>query len=94
MSGPTPATPADPADPADPSDPSDLAHPPRVPHVPHVPGLPEIGQRASIRLFEPEGGYRDLLGILESPTTIRKKDGSLITFDPGRIFLWKVVPPK
>ena len=85
MSGPTPA---------DPSDPSDLAHPPRVPHVPHVPGLPEIGQRASIRLFEPEGGYRDLLGILESPTTIRKKDGSLITFDPGRIFLWKVVPPK
>lgn len=88
MCGPTPA------DPADPSDPSDLAHPPRVPHVPHVPGLPEIGQRASIRLFEPEGGYRDLLGILESPTTIRKKDGSLITFDPGRIFLWKVVPPK
>ena len=85
MSGPTPA---------DPSDPSDLAHPPRVPHVPHVPGLPEIGQRASIRLFEPEGGFRDLLGILESPTTIRKKDGSLITFDPGRIFLWKVVPPK
>jgi hypothetical protein len=79
MSGPTPA---------DPSDPSDLAHPPRVP------GLPEIGQRASIRLFEPEGGFRDLLGILESPTTIRKKDGSLITFDPGRIFLWKVVPPK
>ena len=88
MSRPTPA------DPADPADPSDLAHPPRVPHVPHVPGLPEIGQRASIRLFEPEGGYRDLLGILESPTTIRKKDGSLITFDPGRIFLWKVVPPK
>lgn len=85
MSGPTPA---------DPADPSNLAHPPRVPHVPHVPGLPEIGQRASIRLFEPEGGYRDLLGILESPTTIRKKDGSLITFDPGRIFLWKVVPPK
>jgi cysteinyl-tRNA synthetase len=62
--------------------------------VPHVPGLPEIGQRASIRLFEPEGGFRDLLGILESPTTIRKKDGSLITFDPDRIFLWKVVPPK
>ena len=85
MSGPTPA---------DPADPSNLAHPPRVPHVPHVPGLPEIGQRASIRLFDPEGGYRDLLGILESPTTIRKKDGSLITFDPGRIFLWKVVPPK
>ncbi len=85
MSGPTPA---------DPADPSNLAHPPRVPHVSHVPGLPEIGQRASIRLFEPEGGFRDLLGILESPTTIRKKDGSLITFDPGRIFLWKVVPPK
>ncbi|MEI6762767.1 MAG: hypothetical protein WCL26_00855 [Actinomycetes bacterium] len=59
---------------------------------PDLPGEPEQGQRASIRLFEPEGGFRDLLGTLESPTTIRKKDGSLVTFDPNRIFVWKIVP--
>ncbi|MEI8149003.1 MAG: hypothetical protein WCG53_00445 [Actinomycetes bacterium] len=52
----------------------------------------EIGHRVSIRLFDPEGGFRDLLGHLESVTEVRKKDGSLITFDPARIALWKVVP--
>lgn len=52
----------------------------------------EVGQRVSIRLFDPEGGFRDLLGVLISPTTIRKKDGSEVSFDPARIFLWKIVP--
>ena len=52
----------------------------------------EIGRRVSIRLFDPEGGMRDLLGHLESLTQVRKKDGSLVTFDPARIALWKEVP--
>jgi hypothetical protein len=55
------------------------------------PSEDEIGHRVSIRLFDPEGGFRDLLGYLESLTQVRKKDGSLITFDPARIALWKVV---
>jgi hypothetical protein len=62
---------------------------------PDLPGQPEVGQRLSIRLFDSEhlsGGFRDLLGYLESPTTIRKKDGTLVEFDPTRIFIWKVVP--
>jgi hypothetical protein len=46
----------------------------------------------SIRLFDDEGGFRDLLGRLESPTHVRKKDGTLREFDPLKIFLWKVVP--
>ena len=58
------------------------------------PSAAQIGQRVSIRLHDPEGGYRDLLGILESATQVRKKDGSLITFDPTKIAMWKVVPPK
>jgi hypothetical protein len=52
----------------------------------------EIGHRVSIRLFDPEGGLRDLLGYLETATAVRKKDGSLVTFDPARIAIWKVVP--
>jgi hypothetical protein len=59
---------------------------------PDLPGVPEQGQKVSIRLFEPEGGFRDLLGILESPTTVRKKDGSIHSFEHRRVFAWKVVP--
>ena len=58
------------------------------------PSAAQIGQRVSIRLHDPEGGYRDLLGTLESLTQVRKKDGSLVTFDPVKIAMWKVVPPK
>ena len=61
----------------------------RIP--PDLPTAAEVGHRVSIRLFDPEGGFRDLLGYLESPIDIRKKDGSLVRFEPGRIFSWKVV---
>ena len=57
------------------------------------PGETEIGKRLTIRLFLDEGGFRDLLGYLESPTAIRKKDGSLAEFDPAHIFVWRVVEP-
>lgn len=58
------------------------------------PSASQIGQRVSIRLHDPAGGYRDILGILESESTVRKKDGSLISFDPVKIAIWKVVPSK
>jgi hypothetical protein len=45
-------------------------------------------------LHDPAGGFRDLLGTLESLTQVRKKDGSLVSFDPQLIALWKIVPPK
>ena len=64
--------------------------------------LPEIdslasnrGRKVTIRVENEDhsdGLFRDILGILESPTTVRKKNGELITFDPRRIALWKVVP--
>ena len=57
------------------------------------PGAEEIGKRLTMRFFLDEGGFRDLLGVLESPTTIRKKDGTLVEFDPGHIFVWRVVQP-
>jgi len=58
------------------------------------PSLANIGQKVSIRMHDPEGGYRDILGTLESIDEVRKKDGSLVKFDPSKIALWKVVPPK
>ncbi len=44
-----------------------------------------IGQRLTLRLHDPEGGYRDLVGVLESVTTIRKRSGEIVEFDPSQI---------
>lgn len=52
----------------------------------------DIGKRVSIRLHDPAGGFRDLLGFLVGLTTVEKKDGSLHEFDPSQIAIWKVVP--
>jgi hypothetical protein len=37
------------------------------------PSAAQIGQRVSIRMFEDSGGFRDILGVLESENTVRKK---------------------
>ena len=58
------------------------------------PSAAQVGERVSIRLHDPVGGYRDLLGILVSENTVKKKDGTLITFDPSKIAVWKIVPNK
>jgi hypothetical protein len=58
------------------------------------PSAADIGQKVSIRMHDPAGGFRDILGILESVDEVRKKDGSLVKFDPTQIALWKVVPAK
>lgn len=55
------------------------------------PGADEIGDRLTIRLHDPTGGFRDIVGILESETTIRKRDGSLAQFAPEKIFIWKKI---
>jgi hypothetical protein len=59
-----------------------------------TPSLTEIGKRVSIRLHDPEGGFRDLLGTLEEIDAVRKKDGSIVKFNHNLIALWKVVPEK
>ncbi|MFM9151588.1 MAG: GNAT family N-acetyltransferase [Candidatus Planktophila sp.] len=46
-----------------------------------------IGQRLTLRLKDPEGGYRDLVGVLESEKTLRKKSGDVVEFDPQLIAL-------
>ena len=59
-----------------------------------LPSTAQIGLRVSIRMHDPSGGFRDLLGTLESENTVKKKDGTVITFDPAKIAVWKVVPSK
>jgi hypothetical protein len=59
-----------------------------------TPSANEIGKRVSIRLHDPQGGFRDLLGTLEAVDAVRKKDGTLAKFDLESIFVWKVVIEK
>jgi N-acetylglutamate synthase len=41
-----------------------------------------IGRRLTLRFHDAAGGYRDLVGVLESMTTIRKRNGEVIAFSP------------
>jgi hypothetical protein len=50
-----------------------------------------IGSRVSIRLHEPTGGFRDILGHLVTPNSLRKKNGEIIEFSHSEIFVWKKV---
>ena len=53
-----------------------------------------IGARVSIRFHDPEGGFRDLVGYLESENTLRNRHGELIEFDREKIALYKVIEEK
>ena len=53
-----------------------------------------IGKRVTIRLHDPEGGFRDIVGYLESPVTLRNRHGVLIDFSNESIALWKEVVEK
>ena len=50
-----------------------------------------IGKRVSIRLHDPEGGFRDILGHLGSPFTLRNRHDNLIEFKHEQIFVWREV---
>lgn len=53
-----------------------------------------IGARVSIRFHDPEGGFRDLVGFLESENSLRNRHGELIEFDLEKIALYKVIEEK
>ena len=53
-----------------------------------------IGKRVTIRLHEPEGGFRDIVGVLESTHSLRNRHGRLIEFSHSEIFIWREVITK
>ena len=50
-----------------------------------------LGKRVTIRLHDPEGGFRDIVGRLESTRSLRNRHGKLIEFDHEKIFIWREV---
>jgi len=53
--------------------------------------LERIGQRFSIRLHDPAGGYRDVVGHLKTATSLVNRKGQEISFDPEKIFIWREI---
>ena len=53
--------------------------------------LERIGQRFSIRLHDPAGGYRDVVGHLKTATSLINRKGQEITFDPEQIYVWREI---
>jgi hypothetical protein len=50
-----------------------------------------LGKKVSIRLHDEGGGFRDLLGELVAPGSVRRKDGSVASFDPTKVFAIRIV---
>jgi hypothetical protein len=50
-----------------------------------------LGKRVTIRLHDTEGGFRDIVGHLESPHSLRNRHGKLIEFEHEKIFIWREV---
>lgn len=57
------------------------------------PSFNEVGHRVTVRFRDPDGGFRDVIGTLESATTIRKRDGTLVEFNPCDIAVWRLITP-
>lgn len=52
-----------------------------------------LGNRVTIRLHESSGGFRDVVGILESKNQITNSKGETITFESDQIALWREIKP-
>ena len=55
--------------------------------------LGAIGKRVTIRLHEPTGGYRDIVGILQSERELITSKSKSITFSPDEIAIWREIKP-
>ena len=51
-----------------------------------------LGKRVTLRLHETDGGFRDLVGVLQSETSLTNKRGEVKNFSPDQIALMRVIP--
>lgn len=51
-----------------------------------------LGKRATIRLREIDGGFRDIVGVLQSETTMINRRGETLTFDPDHVVALRIIP--
>ncbi|WP_017603495.1 putative acetyltransferase [Nocardiopsis alkaliphila] len=57
----------------------------------------DVGQRVSLRISLPGGGFTDIVGVVESwadgVLTVRRRDDSTVEVGEGDIAASRVVPP-
>ena len=52
-----------------------------------------VGKRVTIRLHEPGGGYRDIVGLLQNERQIINSKSEVISFSPDQIAIWREIKP-
>lgn len=52
-----------------------------------------VGKRVTIRLHEPGGGYRDIVGLLQNERQIVNSKSEVISFSPDQIAIWREIKP-
>jgi ribosomal protein S18 acetylase RimI-like enzyme len=55
--------------------------------------LGALGKRVTIRLHEPSGGYRDIVGILQSERHLINSKSETIYFSADEIAIWREIKP-
>ena len=55
--------------------------------------LGALGKRVTIRLHEPSGGYRDIVGILQSERHLINSKSETIHFSADEIAIWREIKP-
>ena len=55
--------------------------------------LGAIGKRVTIRLHEPGGGFRDIVGILQNERELINSKSKSIYFSPDEIAIWREIKP-
>ena len=50
-----------------------------------------LGKRVTIRLRDSEGGFRDVVGVLQSETTLINRRGEIVVFDPEGAVAFRVI---
>ncbi len=51
-----------------------------------------IGKRATVRLHDTDGGFRDIVGVLQSETSLINRRGELIEFKASDVAIFRVIP--
>ena len=51
-----------------------------------------LGKRVTIRLRDIDGGFRDVVGVLQSETTLINRQGDVVTFIPEDAVAFRVIP--
>jgi len=54
--------------------------------------LAEVGKRATIRLRDSAGGFRDIVGVIQSERTLINRRGEVVEFEPEEIAFFRLIP--